>query len=276
MDLVTTLNPDSVMDIGAGFGKYGVLCREYLELWDGRQDYSNFKRRIDGVEAFPHYITPVHKFVYNQIYVEDILKLVDKLDFNYDLVLLIDVLEHFDKSEGELLLKKLLARNKGVLISTPKDPSDQKGAFGNSFEIHKSKWSKEELSRLANNNHGNDATRDDSAVRGHNGSSLFFVRDNISIIGYVDKKKEVSKLIRKRLVRRINKISFMHSILTAYLRLTRQASRALMIIIVTIITAFTTNATITNFVDGGSSGCIISAMSFSDNAFCMLNDMLMQ
>jgi hypothetical protein len=51
MDLVTTLNPDSVMDIGAGFGKYGVLCREYLELWDGRQDYSNFKRRIDGVDS---------------------------------------------------------------------------------------------------------------------------------------------------------------------------------------------------------------------------------
>jgi hypothetical protein len=51
-----------------GFGKYGVLCREYLELWDGRENYHEFKRRIDGVEAYDKYITPIHKFVYNNMY----------------------------------------------------------------------------------------------------------------------------------------------------------------------------------------------------------------
>ena len=35
-------NPSSVLDIGTGFGKYGLLCREYLELWDGRENYSHF------------------------------------------------------------------------------------------------------------------------------------------------------------------------------------------------------------------------------------------
>lgn len=55
MDLVTIMDPRSVLDIGTGFGKYGILCREYLELWDGRQQYSDFKRRIDGVEAYSPY-----------------------------------------------------------------------------------------------------------------------------------------------------------------------------------------------------------------------------
>jgi hypothetical protein len=39
------------------------------------------------------------------------------MDYNYDLFLLIDVLEHFDKSAGRLLLKKLLSKSKGVIIS---------------------------------------------------------------------------------------------------------------------------------------------------------------
>ena len=39
MDINIALKPFSILDIGSGFGKYGVLCREYLELWDGRQEY---------------------------------------------------------------------------------------------------------------------------------------------------------------------------------------------------------------------------------------------
>jgi hypothetical protein len=111
MDIIIALKPFSVLDIGSGFGKYGVLCREYLELWDGRQEY-NFLRRIDGVEAFKNYITPLHKFIYNNIYTENIIDLVKKLDYTYDLVLLTDVLEHFTKDEGEWLLKKYCLKTK--------------------------------------------------------------------------------------------------------------------------------------------------------------------
>ena len=75
MDIIISLQPFSVLDVGSGFGKYGVLCREYLELWDGRQEYK-FIRRIDGVEAFENYITPLHKFIYNNIYTENIIDFI--------------------------------------------------------------------------------------------------------------------------------------------------------------------------------------------------------
>jgi hypothetical protein len=61
MDLVFELDPYSILDIGTGFGKYGVFCREYLELWDGRQNYHEFLRKIDDVEAHGKYITPLHR-----------------------------------------------------------------------------------------------------------------------------------------------------------------------------------------------------------------------
>jgi len=113
MDNIIALKPKSILDIGTGFGKYGALCREYLELWDGRQKYE-FTRRIDGVEVFGKYITPLHKFVYNNIFSEDIIELIDRLDFKYELVLLIDVLEHFNKDQGGS--GQVVARNNIIKI----------------------------------------------------------------------------------------------------------------------------------------------------------------
>jgi hypothetical protein len=177
MDIIIALKPFSVLDIGSGFGKYGVLCREYLELWDGRQEY-NFLRRIDGVEVFETYITPLHKFIYNNIYTENISELVKKLDYTYDLVLLIDVLEHFSKDEGKWLLNTLLSKNKGVLIGTPKNPSAQKDAFKNVFETHKSMWEKKELISFGN---------------------YYFIQDKISHIVYITKEEQLLNNLQRGL-----------------------------------------------------------------------------
>src|SRR5215510_15677298 len=115
MEMIISLKPNSILDIGSGYGKFGVLCREYLELWDGRQKYE-FRMRIDCVEVFQDYITPLHNYVYSNIYNKNILELALILDHKYDLILLIDVLEHFEKKEGSNLLELLLKNKKGVLL----------------------------------------------------------------------------------------------------------------------------------------------------------------
>lgn len=169
MEMIISLNPKSVLDIGSGFGKFGVLCREYLELWDGRQKYE-FKRRIDCVEVFQQYISPLHQYIYNKIYNNDILDIAQELDIKYDLVLLIDVLEHFEKDDGSRLLRTLLKNNECILVSTPKNPSPQKDAFGNIYETHKSAWSPSELSSFGN---------------------IAFVRDDISWISVISLNSNV-------------------------------------------------------------------------------------
>jgi hypothetical protein len=206
MDLIVNLNPASVLDIGIGFGKYGLLCREYLELWDGRENYSQFLRRIDGVEAFEKYITPMHSFVYSHVYVRDILKIIDELNFSYDLVLLVDVLEHFNKSEGKILLTKILANNKGVLISIPKNPSNQKDAFNNIYETHRARWTKQELSSMHSSS-----------------SSCFFMRDSTHLIAYVGRKDSVKRLARKLAVRYLKKVPAMPFLIRSYLCFAKKA-----------------------------------------------------
>jgi hypothetical protein len=164
LDTVILSNPKIVLDIGVGFGKYGVLLREFLEFWDGRENYKDFLRIIDGIEAYQEYITPVHNYVYNNIYSGDAYEIIPKLNKQYDLTLLIDVLEHFEKEKGISLIKNILQKSKSLLISVPKNVETQGDAFGNPYENHRSHWQKKDFVTLGN---------------------TYFVKDEYSIIVYI-------------------------------------------------------------------------------------------
>jgi len=105
MELIIFTQPKSILDVGIGFGKYGFLLREYLELYDGREEYNDWKRTIDGIEIFKNYITSLNKMIYDKIYIGDALDILPTLDKKYDLILLVDILEHFDYDDGIRLLK---------------------------------------------------------------------------------------------------------------------------------------------------------------------------
>ena len=150
MELVLGTRPRSVLDIGIGFGKYGFLCREYLELWDGRNQYNDWQHRIDGIEAFEKYVTPLQETIYDNIYIGNALDVVPSLDYMYDLVLVIDVIEHFSLEDGQKLLQQCSRIGRGCLISTPVDASPQEDAFGNSFERHLSQWTREHFDPFSN------------------------------------------------------------------------------------------------------------------------------
>ena len=137
---VVAAAPRSVLDIGVGFGKYGVLLREALEVAFGRYSKSAWQTRLDGVEAFVGYRNPIHEFVYDKIWYQDIRTALEELP-DYDVILLVDVLEHFSKAEGVALLRALLSlARKFVLVSTPLYPDRQSSYLGNDYEVHKSRW----------------------------------------------------------------------------------------------------------------------------------------
>lgn len=140
MQQVLALRPASILDIGIGFGKFGFLCREYLELWDGREKYNDWRCRIDGIEAFPDYVTDLQRMIYSNIYIGDARTIVPNLESTYDLIMLIDVIEHFEKAEGLALLAACAKRCNQLIVSTPRVVSPQEAAFGNEFEIHRSHW----------------------------------------------------------------------------------------------------------------------------------------
>lgn len=142
--------PKSVLDIGVGFGKYGVLCREYLELWKDHSEcpsgfqglfaFRQFRCRIDGIEVCHRYLTPLHDHIYDQIFQGDALQVLSTMNRHYELILLIDILEHFKFDDGLKVLQMCSEIADNVLVSTPREFKPQNPEFGNEYEIHRSHW----------------------------------------------------------------------------------------------------------------------------------------
>ena len=141
IELVRRINPHSILDIGVGFGRWGILFREFLEIWENGKYNGNWDRIIEGVEIFPGYLKEYHKFFYNNIFTGDALEFLRNTENHYDLVNCGDVIEHFSKKEGTELIKLSLEKAKYVLINIPIGENwEQEGTKDNPYEAHKSVW----------------------------------------------------------------------------------------------------------------------------------------
>lgn len=140
LDKILQEHPQSILDVGIGFGKYGVLLREALDVSREKYRKKDWTVQIDGVEAFKSYRNPIHDYIYNRIYYDSIENVLPDLG-SYDVIAMIDVLEHFDKDRGKIIIQHLLRHTrKALLISTPINPNYQEEYMGNTFEAHKSRW----------------------------------------------------------------------------------------------------------------------------------------
>lgn len=152
---VETLAPKSVLDVGAGMGQYGFLLRNNLEgvnlfrIEGGRgrlRPKSEWLIRIDAIEGFPGYLTPVHEWAYNNIMLGEALGSLGTMETGrYELAIAIDILEHFDKEPGRRFLAELRrVASRAALASTPKvfHPQD---VPANPYENHRSLWTGAEL-----------------------------------------------------------------------------------------------------------------------------------
>ena len=139
---ILALNPKSILDIGVGFGSKGMLFREYTDIWQG--NYRNWKTRIDGIEIFEDYITPLQELIYDNIYIGDAFYFLNTLPY-YDLIYMGDIIEHFDKARGKLFLEKMKARGRNIIIATPSTVLKQGPIYGNIYEEHKSQWNPEDF-----------------------------------------------------------------------------------------------------------------------------------
>lgn len=138
MAYVATLNPAGIVELGVGFGKVGVLCREVLEAVHGRVHPSEFQGVLVGIEGFPRYDNPCWS-LYNRVIIEDFRKYYTHIR-GWPLVMMIDSLEHVDREEAFTILDYLVANNGCVIVSVPIGQCPQGACFGNELETHRSIW----------------------------------------------------------------------------------------------------------------------------------------
>src|SRR5258706_12960845 len=74
--LIRQLKPQSILDVGVGFGKWGHLFREYTDINEAERDPRRYEKKhwqvkIDGIEGHSAYITDMHRYLYDEIHLGD-------------------------------------------------------------------------------------------------------------------------------------------------------------------------------------------------------------
>ncbi|MCC6487771.1 MAG: tetratricopeptide repeat protein [Candidatus Hydrogenedentes bacterium] len=146
LQYIISLNPRSVLDVGCGFGLWGFLCREYLDVMEERVQPKDWKIRIDGLELFEPYIQAHQRALYSSIQIGDIRKLAPGIG-NYELIIAGDVIEHLDKHEGEAIIEQLYEKaTRALLVNIPLGEGwEHPERHGNPGELHRSQWVPEDF-----------------------------------------------------------------------------------------------------------------------------------
>ena len=146
------LAPRQVLDIGKGFGKYGFLLHEYYGIDNTKKPdptrtlAEQSRVVIDAVESNPDYLWPHLAQFYRKVIRGRIEELYSGLS-GYDLVLMLDVIEHIGKAEGAAIIRHFVSGGAAMIVSTPSEYFDQQ-LYESSDEHHVSFWGVSDISVL--------------------------------------------------------------------------------------------------------------------------------
>lgn len=148
LDLVQIINPDSILDIGCGYGKYGFLSKECLmeHTWD------KDKNIVNAVEGYKDYISDTQKAIYNNIFICNAMNFETYLLMDYDIVMIIDAFEHLSVDNGKTFISEMLKKSRYLLISVPRYVSAQKGLSDDpdKLEEHRAFWTRKMFKEMEN------------------------------------------------------------------------------------------------------------------------------
>lgn len=152
--LISQIRPKSILDIGKGFGKYGFLIHEYIGIDNQKKlnptqtlnQQSNI--RIDAVEIDDQLLLPHLDQFYNKVYFGNILEMYPEL-INYELILLVDVIEHLEKNDAIKMLQFYSEKKIKLIIATPSKFFDQH-LYDSKYEEHISYWNLNDFNKLYN------------------------------------------------------------------------------------------------------------------------------
>jgi 2-polyprenyl-3-methyl-5-hydroxy-6-metoxy-1,4-benzoquinol methylase len=151
--LLSKLKPDTVLDIGKGFGKYGFLLHEYCGVDNSVRPNPTLslaqqsRIAIDAVESNSDYLWPHLDQLYRQIFLGRIETLYETLP-RYDTILMADVIEHLEKHDALSIIRHFIQAGSSMIIATPRDFFQQE-LFESNDEHHVSHWTAKDFRPIA-------------------------------------------------------------------------------------------------------------------------------
>ena len=146
VDALMKMEPARVLDIGVGFGRWGIMIREFCEVWFNKVHAKDWEIDIQGIEAFEPNIEDHQRLFYSKIHIGDAADVLPGLDGRFDVILYGDVLEHFKRDVALKMLETSLDRAHYVMVNIPLGEEwEQEEMYGNPYEAHLSEWTPEDF-----------------------------------------------------------------------------------------------------------------------------------
>lgn len=101
---------ESVLDLGCGYGSLALLLRIQLK----------YHGILDGLDIYEPWVNMLKQYnIYDKVTVGDV-RMLDEVPLEkYDLVVMMETVEHIDRIDGLKLITTLQERCKQVIITTP-------------------------------------------------------------------------------------------------------------------------------------------------------------
>lgn len=145
VEILRKYDPKKILDIGVGFGRWGIIAHEFLDVWKERNVPKDWKIIVDGIEIHQESISKYHYYFYDNIFFGDAYDVIKNLK-NYDLIILGDVLEHFEPQKAMKLLSNCIRKGKVTMLNVPLgDNWVQNERYGNVNERHLSIYEDKDL-----------------------------------------------------------------------------------------------------------------------------------
>jgi hypothetical protein len=146
-EFLDQMRPSSILDIGLGNGQLGFIARDLLDVrLGGRHGRDDWRLQLDGIEILEDLIQDHQRAIYNQIHIGDAYEAIDALG-SYDMIVLGDILKHFDKDRGWLFLDRCFRHaKKSVCLLVTLGEGSRDTAFGpDPHGQQHSVWSQDEF-----------------------------------------------------------------------------------------------------------------------------------
>lgn len=141
MALIRSIQPKRIVDVGAGAGKYGLLCREHLGAEPHIIAVDGSARTCEHLRSMGCYDEVA------EMLLQDWLKARPKDAPHLDLVICGDVLEHLTRKQCFSFIDEVLKIATSVLVVLPLRNLAQGAMEGNPLEVHNAYLTDEEFEK---------------------------------------------------------------------------------------------------------------------------------
>lgn len=119
LDALQDVLPDRLLDVGLGFGRWGILAREVCDSERGRIRSENWRTHIEAVTATPNQVEEYHHFFYDQIHVIDPVEYLETITDQWDLIVIDQISRDLPAIRWRRLMDASLQQAAYVLVLTP-------------------------------------------------------------------------------------------------------------------------------------------------------------